>query len=51
MGASPDAILDCSCCGKGILEIRCPYSHCYETIQDAVQDKGFCLKERDGLVK
>ena len=51
MGASPDAILDCSCCGKGILEIKCPYSHRYETIQDAVQDKGFCLKERDGLIK
>lgn len=26
IGASPDLILECSCCGKGVLEIKCPYS-------------------------
>ena len=51
MGASPDAILECSCCGRGVLEIKCPYSHRYKRIQDAMQDKSFYLKESDGTVK
>ena len=23
MGASPDGIVSCSCCGKGVLEVKC----------------------------
>lgn len=26
IGASPDLMLECSCCGKGVMEIKCPYS-------------------------
>jgi len=26
MGASSDGIINCNCCGKGCLEIKCPYS-------------------------
>ena len=26
LGASPDAVVSCSCCGKGVLKIKCPYS-------------------------
>jgi len=26
LGASPDAITNCDCCGKGTLEIKCPFS-------------------------
>lgn len=26
IGASPDGIINCDCCGKGCLEIKCPYS-------------------------
>ena len=25
-GASPDAIIICDCCGKGVLEIKCPFT-------------------------
>ena len=25
-GASPDALVECSCCGKGVLESKCPSS-------------------------
>lgn len=24
-GVSPDAVISCDCCGKGVLEIKCPY--------------------------
>ena len=26
IGASPDLLLNCECCGDGVLEIKCPYS-------------------------
>ena len=26
LGASPDGLLSCDCCGDGLLEIKCPYS-------------------------
>lgn len=26
LGASPDGLISCSCCGEGVLEIKCPYS-------------------------
>ena len=26
MGASPDGIVECGCCGRGVIEIKCPYS-------------------------
>ena len=25
LGASPDGWPECTCCGKGVLEIKCPY--------------------------
>ena len=24
VGASPDALVECTCCGKGVVEIKCP---------------------------
>lgn len=42
LGASPDGLISCSCCGEGLLEIKCPYN-----IRDMdprnVQKKGFYL--------
>ena len=26
VGASPDGLVECDCCGKGVLEIKCPFS-------------------------
>ena len=43
LGASPDAIVNCSCCGKGVVEIKCPYKHRDATICEALLDKDFCL--------
>ena len=52
IGASPDGVVNCTCCGKGVLEIKCPYSHQNTHIQDAAsQDRTFCLKEVDGSLQ
>ena len=26
MGVSPDGLVNCSCCGSGVVEIKCPYT-------------------------
>ena len=49
IGASPDGIVNCSCCGRGVLEIKCPYCHRGTDIQTAaIEDSGFCLNMIDG---
>lgn len=35
IGISPDGIICCLCCGKGTLEIKCPYCHQGEAIDSA----------------
>ena len=45
LGATPDGKVSCTCCGKGIIEIKCPYCHKESTIDNATQDKNFCLKK------
>ena len=27
LGANPDGLISCSCCGTGLLEIKCPYTY------------------------
>ena len=27
LGATPDGLISCECCGEGIIEIKCPYKH------------------------
>ena len=51
--ASPEDIVTCGCCKTRVLEIKCPYSHWFKAIHDAVlEDTSFCLKEEvDGMLK
>ena len=51
-GASPDGIISCKCCGRGTLEIKCPYSHRGESITNAAsKDRKFCIQQNsDGLL-
>ncbi len=44
LGASPDALVDCVCCGKGCVEIKCPHKHCDHIIFQACADEDFCLE-------
>ena len=50
LGASPDGIVNCSCCGKGLVEIKCPYKHRRSTITSAIDDLQFCLALVNGKV-
>ena len=41
IGASPDGLVKCDCCGEGVLEIKCPYSAKNDNIQDLQQKVDF----------
>lgn len=45
LGTSPDGTVSCSCCGDGVLEIKCPYRF-REGLQDAHLTEDFCLDQR-----
>jgi len=45
IGASPDGVFSCSCCGKGVVEVKCPFSCKDKSFCEAVKDKTFCLQE------
>ena len=48
IGASPDGVVSCQCCGKGALEFKCPYCPREESVEEAASsDENFCLKTSD----
>ena len=49
LGASPDGVVSCVCCGSGLLEIKCPYKHREEHPLEVV-DPDFCLHRSDDEV-
>ena len=50
-GATPDGIVNCLCCGTGVLEIKCPFRCKDESFEDAANQGSFCLGEADGSLK
>lgn len=52
LGASPDGIINCACCGRGVLEIKCPFKHRNSSIDEAAMpDAAFCLNRQGQLKK
>ncbi len=50
LGASPDGIVCCSCHGKGVLEIKCPYNY-KDGFFSWENDRDFPLQEKTLLMK
>ena len=52
LGATPDGLVECECCGPGLIEIKCPFKYRQYKISDIV-DKSFCVQpnEEDGKLK
>ena len=52
LGASPDGLVWCDCCGEGCLEIKCPFCKKDQTLSDTESDNKFCLqKDDDGRLR
>ncbi|KAJ8277710.1 hypothetical protein GJAV_G00078890 [Gymnothorax javanicus] len=43
IGASPDSLVSCTCCGSGVLEIKCPHCAKDTGVLSATANKHFCL--------
>lgn len=50
LGASPDGVIYCSCHGKYLLEVKCPYRCCNKGLWEAVNDPSFFLKDNEGVL-
>ena len=46
-GASPDSFVECSCCGPGVLEVKCPLCMRTEGFDAALERSSFCLEMDD----
>ena len=52
VGASPDGVVTCTCCGTGVLEIKCPYSCRNKGLQELSEEKSrffLCVTEAGNL--
>ena len=47
VGASPDRLMSCSCCGKACIEIKCPYSINYAEPNE--QNPDYLYKDGDAV--
>lgn len=51
LGASPDGLVSCACCGDGLLEIKCPFNCKDVGLQAAADNRDFCLELNNGVFK
>ena len=46
LGASPDALIECECCGAGVVEVKCPLCAEKSSIEEATEKvRNFCLEK------
>ena len=43
LGASPDGLVECACCGQGTCEIKCPFCSRDKTTEETAGHKNSCL--------
>ena len=44
--ASPDSFVSCSCCEKGVVEVKCPLAFKDDGLQNAINDGTFHIKKK-----
>ena len=49
VAATPDGIVECDCCGKSILEVKCPYSQRKNKLDSQLKDFYLVSNEDEGL--
>lgn len=50
LGASPDATIECECCGKGVVEVKCPYKY-RDIDQSEIYMDTYCCLEKNNILK
>jgi hypothetical protein len=49
LGASPDGIVECTCCGKGVLELKCPF--CLGDVSNDITCLPYLSQDSEGVLK
>ena len=44
IGTSPDGVVQCTCCGTGVIEIKCPFSCKEKRFSERAEDRSFFWK-------
>jgi len=50
LGASPDGVISCKCCGFGVLEIKCPWRSRHLNIAEYLMQSDSCLSKNDNEI-
>lgn len=48
LGATPDGIISCDCCGDGVIEIKFPYKHRDEHPHHVIDLQFYLKQDKDG---
>ena len=48
IGASPDGLVECKCCGEGLLEIKCLWTYRGLSIKEYAAKSDSCLADING---
>ena len=48
LGATPDGLVSCTCCGTGLLEIKCPYNYRNVNPSDITNESFYLQTKSDG---
>ncbi|XP_077529384.1 uncharacterized protein LOC144141751 [Haemaphysalis longicornis] len=51
LGATPDMLVKCSCCGEGIVEVKCPWSARERNLADLANETNSCVVENGGILE
>ena len=50
LDASPDGLVDCTCCGRGVLEVKCPFrakeAYSLEQVAEEHKDVSSCCLQK-----
>jgi len=47
VAASPDSLVVCSCCGSGVVEVKCPYKDRLQSVSDYICGANSCFRVSD----
>ncbi|KAH7958673.1 hypothetical protein HPB49_004137 [Dermacentor silvarum] len=51
LAATPDGLISCTCCGDGVLEIKCPYNGRDKTVGELAMTQSACIVLQGGKLR
>lgn len=50
LAATPDVLVNCTCCGRGVVELKCPYNGRQQTVRELAKDTSACFSTVGGAL-